>query len=150
MAELPPIRKLYLEDYASQKSWIGPLLIILNQFMTAVVTALTKGLTLIDNTTSDIKYVTLANVPTPTTNNNATGPTSVSWTKSTEPVAVLVSNVQYLKGSPAVNTAFTLAAAVQVQWQMSSDGKNLQIIGVTGIMPTQTNQYALTLVCVAG
>lgn len=138
MASLPPIRKLYLEDYATQKSWIGPLIIILNTFMNAVVSALTKNLTLVDNSTSDIKYMVLNAVPT------LTAPTSVSWTKSISPVAVIVGNTQ-LSGS-----TFNLSAAVQVQWQMNATGTALQVTNVVGITPTQTNQYTLTLICIAG
>lgn len=139
MAALPPIRKLYIEDYASQKSWIGPFLIILNTFMTAVVTALTKNLTLIDNTTSDVKYITLSGVPT------AALPTSVAWTKTVVPLAVLVGNTRLTSGG-----AFTLSSAVQIQWQMSADNKSLQVVNVVGVTPTTAAPYLLTLVCIAG
>lgn len=138
MAALPPIRKLYMEDYATQKSWIGPLLIILNTFINTVVSALTKNLTLIENTTSDIKTITLSSVPTSSLTVN------IAWTKAVVPVAVLVGNVKLTSG------AFTLSSAVQVQWQMSPDNKSLQIINVVGITPTQTSQYTLTLICIAG
>lgn len=138
MAVLPPIRKLYIEDYPSQKGWISPFLLTLNSFMTAVVSALTKELTLVDNSTSDIKYITLSAVPT------VDSPASVSWTKINTPVAVMVGNVQLEDG------VFTLAGAVQVQWQMSSTNKSLQITNVVGVTPTQTNQYTLTLICIAG
>ncbi len=138
MATLPPIRKLYLEDYASQKGWIGPFLIVMNTFMTSVVSALTKNLNLIDNTTSDIKSVTLAAIPTSTTF------VSVSWTKPLIPIAVLVGNIRLNSG------AVSLSSAVQVLWQMSPDYKSLQIIGLVGITPTTANQYTLTLVCIAG
>ncbi len=138
MAALPPIRKLYLEDYSSQKSWIGPLLIILNTFINTVVSALTKNLTLIENTTSDIKYITLSGVPT------TTAPVSVAWTKMVTPVAVMIGNIQAVSGS------VTLSSAIQIQWQMSSNNSALQIINIVGITPTQTSQYVLTLVCIAG
>lgn len=139
MASLPPIRKLYLEDYTSQKSWIGPFLITLNTFMTSVVSALTKNLSFIENTTSDIKYITLAGVPT------VNSPVSVAWTKTIAPIAVLVGSVRL-----TTNASFTLTTAIQVQWQMSASGSSLQIINVVGITPTQTTQYILTLVCIAG
>ena len=139
MAALPPIRKLYIEDYASQKSWIGPFLIVMNSFMTTVVSALTKNLTLIDNTTSDIKYIQLSGVPT------ATAPASVAWTKQIIPLSVVVGNIRLSTGA-----AFTLSSAVQVQWQMSSDNKSLQITNIVGITPTTSSQYILTLVCIAG
>lgn len=139
MAVLPPIRKLYIEDYTSQKSWIGPFLIVMNTFMTTVVSALTKNLTLVDNTTSDLKYIQLSSVPT------TTAPANVAWTKQIIPIAVLVGNIRLSTGA-----AVTLSAAVQVQWQMSSDNKSLQITNIVGVTPTATSQYILTLVCIAG
>lgn len=138
MASLPPIRKLYLEDYATQKGWIGPLLITLNTFMTSVVSAMTKNLSLVDNTTSDIKTVTLSGVPT------STAPTSVSWSKVLAPKAVIIGNIAPVTGT------FTLSSAVEIQWAMSVDGKSLQITNIVGLTPTQTSQYVLTLVCIAG
>lgn len=139
MAVLPPIRKLYIEDYASQKNWIGPFLIIMNTFMTTVVTALAKNLTLVDNTTSDIKYVTLSGVPT------ASAPANVAWSKSIVPIAVIVGNVRLSTGA-----AFTLSSTVQIQWQMSQDNKSLQVTNIVGVTPTSSSQYVLTLLCIAG
>lgn len=150
MAKLPQIRRLLIEDFASEKKWISPLLLVLNSFMEGVVNALTRSLTIIDNMSGDVKTVTLSNVPTPSTTGGANGPTSVTWSKSSLPTCVLVANVQQLTGSPLAAATFTLAAAVQVQFQMSQDNKSLQIIGVTGITPTQTTQYRLTLVCFTG
>lgn len=138
MASLPPIRKLYLEDFPSQKTWISPFLLTMNQFMTTVVTALSKGITLVDNTTSDIKYITLNSVPT------ADAPASVAWTKTQIPIAVLVGNIQTTSGTPV------LTNAVQIQWAMSSSNSSLQITNVIGITPSDTEKYVLTLVCIAG
>ncbi len=138
MAALPPIRKFYIEDFASQKSWIGPFLIILNSFMSAVIDALTKGLTLADNSTSDIRYVTLTSVPT------LTAPTSILWSKPMAPIAIMVGNIRLNTGD------FTLADAVQVQYKMSPSNTAIQITNVVGITPTSTAQYTLTLICIAG
>lgn len=138
MASLPPIRRLYLEDYASQKGWIGPFLLTLNTFMTSVVSALTKNLTFVENTTSDLKIVTLSTVPT------ASSPVSIAWSKPNAPVAVLVGNVR-----PSTST-LVLTNAVGIQWAMSSSGGALEITNVVGITPTQTDQYTLTLVCIVG
>lgn len=138
MAQLPPIRKLYIEDYTSQKGWIGPLLIILNTFINSVVSALTKNLTLVDNSTSDIKYITLSAVPT------VSSVASVSWTKYGHPIAIIVGNISPSTGS------LTLSSAVQIQWQMSLDNKSIQITNIVGVTPTTSVQYTLTLVCIAG
>lgn len=107
--------------------------------MTTVVSALTKNLTLVDNTTSDIKYMTLSAVPT------ANAPISIAWTKTVIPNSVIVGNVRLSTGA-----AFTLSNAVQVQWQMSSDNKSLQLVNVVGITPSTSSQYILTLICIAG
>jgi hypothetical protein len=139
MAVLPPIRKLNIEDYASQKGWIGPFLIVMNTFMTTVVSALSKNLTIIDNTTSDIKYMTLSGVPT------STAPVSVAWTKNIIPIAVMLGNIRLASGAP-----LTLSSAAQIQWQMSQDNKSLQVTNIVGVTPTSSTQYVLTLVCIAG
>jgi hypothetical protein len=138
MASLPPIRKLYLEDYATQKAWIGPLLLILNTFMSAVVSALTKGLTVVDNTTGDILYVTLNTVP------SAKVPVPIAWNKSISPVAVMVGQVSYSATTPAPS------GVVQVEWQMNTKNTAVEIINVSSITPTQANTYTLTLICIAG
>lgn len=150
MASLPPIRRLQIEDFKDQKGWIGPLVVIVNNFMESVVSALNKRLSVIENTTSDIKSVTLSSVPTPSSVGGAVGPTFISWTKGAAPKAVLVGDVVQLTGNPLQVTAFTLAAAVQVQWAMSPDGKSIQITGVAGITPSSQTQYVLTLLCIAG
>ncbi len=151
MTALPPIRRLLVDDFPTQKNWIGPLLLTFNSFTEAVVNSLSAGLSLIDNTTSDVKTVQLANIPTPTTTGGATGPTVLKWTKAAPPVAVLVGNVVNLTGSPTVaNAGYVLTNAVQVQWSMDSTGKYLKIVGVVGITPTQASQFLLTLVCIQG
>lgn len=138
MASLPPIRKLYIEDYPTQKGWIGPFLITLNTFMTSVVQALTKDLTLVENTTSDIRTITLSTVPT------ANSPVGISWTKPISPVAVLVGNVR------ALTSTLLLTQTVGIQWQMAPSGSVLQLTNVVGITPTASDIYVLTLVCIAG
>lgn len=150
MAGLPPLRRLLIEDFPDQKKWIGPLLLVVNNFFEAVVGALNKSLSIVQNTTSDLKAVVLSNVPTPNTSGGAAGPTSVAWSKNSAPVAVLVGNVTQFTGNPLQATTFTLSSAVQVQWSMSQDGKSLQITGVAGITPSSSTQYALTLICIAG
>jgi len=139
-----------VEDFASQRKWISPLLLILNSFVEAVVNVLNKGLTLVDNSTSDIKTVTLSNVPTPTTDAGAVGPTIIAWAKPLPPVAILVGKVLQVSGSPPAIQVFTLASAVQVSFAMASDNKSIHITGVAGITPTQTTQYVLTLICIQG
>lgn len=137
MAQLPQLRRLLVEDFKNEKKWIGPLFLTVNNFMESVVNAFNKSLTLIDNTTSDIKTLTLSSVP------SASSPAAIKWTKTNSPISVLVGNVVLTAGG-----AFSLTTAVQVQWAMS--GTSLQITGLTGITPTSAVQYDLTLICIAG
>lgn len=141
MAALPPIRRLYIDDYPTQKEWIGPFLLILNTFMQSLVSSLNDNLTLIENTTSDIKTIALITPP------SVAAPAKVAWTKTRKPIAVVVGNVS-LKSS--TGASYTLGDAVQVQWQMSPLNDSLQITQVSGIVPSGTEQYTLTLVCIAG
>lgn len=138
MAALPPLRRLLIEDFKDQQKWIGPLLLVLNNFFEAVVGALTNQLTIAANTTGDIKQMTLSGA----------WPVSVAWTKAVTPNAVLVGNCAPL--SVSGSTAPAPSAAVGVVWQMSDDGGSLQVTSVYGITPSGTAQYTLTLVCLAG
>ncbi len=138
MASLPQIRRLVVEDYPSQQKWISPLLLNLNSFFDGVFNALNKTLTIVQNTTSDIKTVTLAAVPT------ATAPVSIGWSKTSAPIQVHVGNTTRIDG-----TAFTLTAAVQVQWAFVAPS-TLQITNVVGITPTAAAQYQLQLLVITG
>lgn len=138
MAAIPPIKKLLVDDYPSEASWIGGLLVLLNQFMLSVVEALTFGLTIAQNTTSDIKTLRLSAVP------SVSSPASVKWSKKSRPIAVLVGNVQ------PVGSAAAASDAVAVQFQMAPSGEALQITGLVGLTPSGSAQYDLTLICIAG
>lgn len=135
MGALPPIRRLLVEDFSSQRSWITPLLVIFNSFTEAVVSVLNKGLTVRENTTGDILTLTLA----------GTLPVSVVWTKKLPPTCVLVGNVARTNGETV-----TITDAVGVTWSMSADGKSLQVDSVVGIAPTSSTRYFLTLLCFQG
>lgn len=135
MAAIPPLRRLQIEDFKTEKNWIAPLLLVINNFQEAVVGALSKALTLVENSTSDVKTLLF----------DGNYPVSAAWSKDKAPIAVLVGNVQRQDGA-----SFSLGAAVQVQWAMSSDGKSLQISAVTGLTLSATSQFYLTLICIAG
>lgn len=137
MAILPQIRRLLIDDFASQKSWIEPLLLVENSFAEAVVNALNKRLSLRDNTTGDVLTLLLSAVPTTQT------PASVTWQKPLQPTAVLVGNAVLAVGGPA-----TLTGPLGVQWQMN--GNQLQITNLFGVVPTSSFQINLTLVVLAG
>lgn len=137
MAVLPPIRRLLLEDFATQKAWIEPLLIVENNFAESVVNVLNKNLTLHDNTTGDIITLSLSSVPT------AAAPASINWAKANKPIAVIPGQVSIIGGATP-----TLTGPLGVQWQLN--GNSIQITNLFGITPSSTNQVVLTLVVFTG
>ncbi len=135
MTALPPIRRLLLEDFSSEKKWISPLLLIFNSFTEAVVSVLNSGATVKDNTTGDIVPINL----------EGTLPVSVIWAKKLPPTVVVVGDVTRLDGA-----AVTLSAAVGITWGMSSDGKSLQVLSIVGVTPSTSIKYRLQLLCFQG
>jgi hypothetical protein len=138
MSELPQIRRLLVEDFLEQKEWISKLFIPLNTFMDGTFTALNRGITLRQNMAADIKVVTLNRVPT------ATDYASVAWTIPQKPISLHVGRIVRTD-----NTAITLAAAIQVQWDYDIN-KGLRLTNLIGVTPTSTATIDLTLVIFTG
>lgn len=129
MAQIPPLRRILTEDFSEQSEWIGKLIQPLNEHMEKVVRALDKGLTISENTSGRIIDITL----------DGAFPLKLAWGLRSRPRTVIVGAVRKADG-----TAFTLTDAVQVQWQYNQSGE-LQIDAVTGVTPSATNKYILTL-----
>lgn len=62
MAKIPTIRRLAVEDFKEQKSWIEPLFDILNQFILSVVTALNRRLTISENMLGQVAQVAVQTI----------------------------------------------------------------------------------------
>jgi hypothetical protein len=137
MATLPTVRRLVVEDFQQEKKWIGKLFDPVNNFMESVLSAFNRNLTLKENLAADIVSVTLSSVPTATT------PAPVAWALRRAPVAIFVGQVARADGA-----AFTLSAAVGVQWEFGTKG--LQITNLVGLTPTNSAQYTLALVAFTG
>lgn len=134
MAQVPSKRRLVVEDFKSQISWIDKLIQPINEYMDSTTAALNKSLTIRDNFAGDIRTVELA----------GTWPVKLSWNLAARPVAVLVGNTVKSSGD-----SFTLSAAVQVQWSFNQSGQ-LQIDGIVGVTPSSSVKYKVTLVILTG
>lgn len=130
MAQVPSKRRLVIEDFKSQISWIDKLIQPINEYMESTTSALNKALTIRDNFMGDIRTVEL----------DGTWPTKLSWNLAARPTAVLVGNA--VKSSGA---SLSLSSAIQVQWSFNQSGQ-LQIDDVVGITPSPSLKYKLTLV----
>jgi hypothetical protein len=134
MAQVPSKRRLVIEDFKSQISWIDKLIQPVNEYMESTTAALNKALTIRDNFAGDIQTVEL----------DGNWPVKLAWRLSSRPVAVIVGNT--VKSSGA---SFTMSSAVQVQWSFNQSGQ-LQIDDVVGITPTSSVKYKVTLVILTG
>lgn len=137
MAQLPPVRRLVVEDFQQEKKWIGKLFQPLNTFMEQTLSAFARNLTLKENVAADILTVTLSSVPT------LASPAAIAWSLKKAPVAIFVGTASRLDGA-----SFTASAAIWIQWQFGASG--LQITNLVGITPTSSIQYSLTLVAFTG
>jgi hypothetical protein len=137
VSKLPQIRRLVLEDFMEQKSWIARLFLPLNTFMESVVTALNKNLTITENFNGEVKVVTLTSVPT------AANPLKVAYNLKAAPVSIHIGQVSRFDGA-----AFALTVAPAIQWIWTSSG--LEITNLLGIVPTSAVRYDLTLVILTG
>ena len=138
MAKLPQIKRLNVEDFASQQSWIGKLFLILNTFMEATVNALNHGISIEANTTSQISTLTAVAIPTPS------APLKPAWRGKYAPSGVL------LIGAIPTNYSY-VAQTVPCGIQWLYDAKNgLQITNLIGVTPTNNLPYLLTFLIIGG
>jgi hypothetical protein len=133
VAKLPSFKKILPEQFPDLP-WLPELVRPLNNFMESVTNALNQQLTFADNLDAVVRNVTL----------DGTYPVKVAWTKTNKPVACWVGQCRELN---ADHTTFT--TALFLDWEFAADG-TLQINNVTGITPTETSKYTLTLVAITG
>lgn len=125
---IPAIKKLLMEDFQDQQSWISKLLYPLNMFMTTVSNGLSNGLTIQDNMIAQVKTILV---------NGATPVTSFSWHYSTKPIGCLPVAASKSDGTAAANPS--------IQWVYSAGLINIQI---SGLDPTKS--YYITFYVIGG
>lgn len=135
MSKLPSFSRLTLEDFGSEKSWIGKLISPLNAFMTEIVSAFSNGLTFSENLSAVVKTVY---VPAGSTS----FPIYFAWTLKSKPIGLWVVSAYEASGT---HTNFT--AAVSADWEYTTDGK-VKINGFPSL-PTST-AYNVTVVAITG
>lgn len=114
MAVPPKAITLRKEDYRDapgNDGWLGRLFTQLNEHLTSVTTALTRGLTRAENMRSTVKTITFT----------GGGPIAVKHDLAQRPVDVWVGRLQVLEG-----TAIGSGSAWSMTWDHGSDG-NLSV-----------------------
>lgn len=135
MARLPAISRLVIEDFPSEKSWIGKLIQPLNTFMTEIIQGLNRGLTFSENMFSQIITV------------KAIGAASFApvYFKSTigRPIGIVV-----LKYVDAANTPTTNTTAIGLDWSYDFATELVTLNAVPGLVNGIT--YNITLLSIGG
>lgn len=126
----PSIKRINVEDFPEQKSWIDKLLNPLNQTLALLNKLLNGGLVITEHVRAELKTLSFVN-------DSAAFPVAFKHSLSSRPVAVLVVSAAEVTAS---STAFT--AAVYATWELQPDGK-VKILGITGL--TASAQYNVTL-----
>lgn len=137
MSKLPQLKRLVVDDFQDQKSWISKLFLVVNPFMESMVGCLNQAITVRENMAADILSVTFSSVPTPS------APLIVGWKQRSIPISIHVGKCVRLDGA-----SFTATAAIGIQWAWTEKG--LAITNLLGVVPNQSNKYILTLVCFTG
>jgi hypothetical protein len=128
MADLPRIKRFLLEDFASQKEWIGPLFESLNQILDTLYSALNKGLTFRENVRSVVKTLEF-------TQRSNTYPLKFPWgIRGGGPTALLVVRVVYNSVAPTTT--------VGCDW--TYDGESIVINSFFGL--TTAEKYKITVI----
>lgn len=152
MAKLPTLRRLSMEDFKDQKSWIGRLLEPLNQFFVSVVSALDNNLTFRDNFAAQVFEVRVQTASSVTAG-SGTLPGYVALlsevkilAKSTlrgRPTMILVGDVVEVADNPQ---SVRYAVSVAGLWDFANG--QIVIRGVTGLEVSK--EYRLTCVALGG
>jgi hypothetical protein len=136
MARIPPTKRLTIEDYKDQSSWIGRLIFPINDFFQYVSLALNKNLTIADNLAQELHTVQVTLAGT------ASDYPILFRTNLKTVVGLHVINCYEIASSPSVITS-----AVYVSWQNTGTGQ-IQVNNITGL--TTGKKYSITLVVIAG
>ena len=134
MAKLPPIKRLAIEDFLSQKSWIGTMLYPINLFFTVVVAALDHGLTFTDNLSAVVKSIDTTGVY----------PLYFSWTLKSKPVGLWA-----VKAYESKTTHVNFTTAYSVDWEYTPDNQ-VKINGFPGLTATATAPMTVTVIAITG
>jgi hypothetical protein len=127
VAKIPTFRRLFKSTW--QESFSA-----LNDFMRQVVSALNGRLTFGENFACVVRDVPL----------NGSYPVYFKWTLEAKPVGAFVIQCREDGATHVVPTD-----AIYADWEFGENSM-IQINGVTGISPTTTNPYTLTLVVITG
>lgn len=125
---LPPIKRFLMEDFQTEASWIGRLIIPLNTFMTIMTNGLDNGMTISENMLAQIKTISVS---------GATSQTSFLWPFQIKPIGCHVIACTKADGTPFQNPGVTFTFS-----------QGLVQVTLTGLSPT--DNYFVTFHVIGG
>lgn len=131
MAQVPNTKRLTMEDFKDQQSWISKLLSPLNDFMASVTFALNNQLTIKENLAMEFKELDV------TVSASNTYPIYFKCKFPIKAMALWVGNAVEIAGSPS-----PITNPVYVDWEYING--QVKINNITGL--TVGKRYRLTVV----
>ena len=132
MASLPTIKRLLIEDYPTEATWIGALLYPLNLLLNTIYACFNNGITIGQNMLGQVNTVSITG-KSPTT--------TFLWKFSSAPIAVVIGNTAQTNSTPT-----PIVNPVTCQWTYSAGV--ITITNVTGLNPANT--YNITFLVFGG
>jgi hypothetical protein len=130
VAKLIPVKTLRREDFQAQADWIGRLLQPLNEFMSAVQTALNRDLTVADNLRAQIAEVSITE--------NQTYPLGIKLTLPNGALGLAV-----LRAYEKNNPSNTIGSAVWADWEALKG--EVRLNGLTGLSASKSYKVVLLI-----
>lgn len=134
--QLPPVRRLLVEDFKTEETWIGKLLYPLNQVFQALSTGLQNGITFQENIASQIQTVNF-------NYNTSELPIVFKLNKfSSTPIGIWI-----IKAKDTSTVPQALSGGVfPTDWEFDAVNNQIKINSISGLVSEQ--QYQLTMIII--
>lgn len=133
MTILTPFKRLLVEDFQTEKNWIGKLIVPLNDYLDNLSAAVKSNLSLRDNIAGQLNTLTVTEIPF-----------EYRWTRADRPLGLIVIAAR------DVNSAAVGGLSLPA-WTTTSSG-NIQVTSMPTFStpPSSSNPYTVTIFTFGG
>jgi hypothetical protein len=132
--KLPQQRRILVEEFQQQKSWIAKLILPINKFFEDILRGLNKGITIFENMDGEVIEV----------ETSGTYPIDIRWTRPAPPKICFLGRCTRVDGESE-----TFTDPLYLDWEYTASG-SFRIKGIPGLSASESDKYNLVLVCLIG
>lgn len=130
MGAISAFKRLLMEDYPTQRMWIGKLLDPINEFLEKVSQTLAGNVSVGANVACQVNTVTV-------TGNEV----EFRWSRKDRPLGLLIVSCR--------NSANAVVVMPSVGWEYTASG-TIKVTGLSTLAPTTSAFYTMTFITLAG